>query len=66
MKSKSLMFEILSILTVLALGIAMLSFDLPGWNLLIVAAVLSVTSLSFRKLVSRNPRSFQTANQGAE
>lgn len=48
MNTKALYFELTSIFLILALGLILLSINLPGWGLIAVAAALLVLSCGLR------------------
>lgn len=48
MKDRSLFFELLSVALLLSAGCALVMLGLPGWGLVVVAAILATLSLLLR------------------
>ncbi|MDF2180954.1 hypothetical protein [Neptuniibacter sp. CAU 1671] len=59
--NRTLIFEISIIFLLVVLGLALLAHSLPGWGLLAVSALLTVSSVSLR-LINAGQSSMQVSN----
>ncbi|WP_432474745.1 hypothetical protein [Amphritea sp. HPY] len=55
MQDRSLFFELLSVALLLSAGCALVMLDLPGWGLVVIAAILAILSLMLRTLKPEEP-----------